>query len=65
MHFNNHVETLCLNITDVEALKVREQELERGAEKVNISRINSALIELEIHRRPMIEITPKGYYLTH
>lgn len=65
MHFNNHVETLRLNITDVEALKVRERELERGAEKVNISRIHSALIELEIHRKPIIEVTPKGKYLTH
>lgn len=58
MHFSTQVETLRLNITDLEALKVRERELERGAEKVNISRIHSALIELEIHKKTCIDVTP-------
>lgn len=58
MHFSTQVETLRLNITDVEALKVRERELERGAAKVNISRIHSQLIELEIHHRAVIDVTP-------
>lgn len=57
MHFNDNVETLRLNITDIEALKLRERELERGAVKVNISRIHSSLIELEVHKKPCIDIT--------
>jgi phosphopantetheine adenylyltransferase len=57
MHFNDNVETLRLNITDIEALKVRERELERGAQKVNISRIHSGLIEIEIHLIPHIIFT--------
>lgn len=60
MHFSTQVETLRLNITDVEALKVRERELERGAEKVNISRIHSTLIEIEVHKKPCIDITPQA-----
>lgn len=59
MHFNNHIETLRLNITDIDALKIRERELERGALKVNISRIHSTLIEIEIHIRPYMIFTAK------
>lgn len=59
MHFNNHIETLRLNITDIEALKIRERELERGALKVNISRVHSTLIEIEIHIIPHIIFTAK------
>jgi hypothetical protein len=58
MHFAENIETLRLNITDLEALKVRERELEKGAKKVNISRIHSALIEIEVHKRPCIDVTP-------
>lgn len=58
MHFAENIEILRLNITDLEALKVRERELERGALKVNISRIHSALIEIEVHKNPCIDITP-------
>ena len=60
MHFSTQVETLRLNITDLEAIKLRREELERGAEKVNISRIHSALIELEIHHRAVIDVTPQA-----
>lgn len=58
MHFNDSVETIRLNITDLEALKIRERELERGALKVNVSRIHSALIEIEVHKKTCIDITP-------
>jgi hypothetical protein len=58
MQFAENIETLRLNITDLEALKVRERELERGALKVNVSRIHSALIEIEVHKKPCIDITP-------
>lgn len=57
MHFAENIETLRLNITDLEALKLRERELEKGALKVNVSRIHSALIELEIHKRTVIDVT--------
>lgn len=57
MHFAENIETLRLNITDLEALKLRERELEKGALKVNVSRIHSALIELEIHKRAVIDVT--------
>ena len=59
MHFAENVETLRLNITDLEAVKLRREELERGAVKVNISRIHSQLIELEIHHRAVIDVTPR------
>ncbi|WP_020560821.1 hypothetical protein [Thiofilum flexile] len=52
----DNIETLRLNITDYEALKIRERELERGAEKVNISRVHSGLVQIEIHHRTLIEI---------
>jgi hypothetical protein len=57
MRFAENVETLRLNITDLEAVKLRREELERGAVKVNISRIHSQLIELEIHHRAVIDVT--------
>jgi phosphopantetheine adenylyltransferase len=59
MHFTENIETLRVNISDIDALKIRERELERGAQKVNISRIHSGLIEIEIHRRYCINVTPK------
>ena len=59
MHYTPHIETLRVNITDGEALKLREKELERGAQKVNITRIHSALIEIEIHQRSVIDVTPR------
>lgn len=58
MHFAENIETLRLNITDLEAVKLRREELERGAVKVNISRIHSQLIEIEIHSRAVIDVTP-------
>ena len=59
MHFIPNIETLRVNITDYEALKLREKELERGAQKVNVTRIHSALIEIEIHQRAVIDVSPK------
>lgn len=59
MHFTENIETLRVNISDIDALKIRERELERGAQKVNISRIHSGLIEIEIHKRPCINVNPK------
>ncbi len=58
MRFADNIETLRLNITDYEALKVRERELERGALKVNVSRVHSALIVIDIYRRAAIDVTP-------
>lgn len=59
MHFNPLIETLRLNITDLEAINIRNDEKKRGALKVNISRIHSGLIEIEIHHRPeFIDVTP-------
>lgn len=59
MRFEDTIETLRLNISEYEAIKLREREIERGALKVNISRIHSGLIEIEIHHRPLINVTPK------
>ena len=59
MHFMPNIETLRVNITDYEALKLREKELEKGAKKVYITRIHSALIEIEIHQRAVIDVTPQ------
>ncbi|WP_020559020.1 hypothetical protein [Thiofilum flexile] len=60
MHFDNNVQTIRLNISDDQALQIRERELQRsGVFKVNVSRIHSALIEIEIISRPIIDVTPK------
>ncbi|WP_020559028.1 hypothetical protein [Thiofilum flexile] len=60
MHFDNSVQTIRLNISDDQALQIRERELQRsGVFKVNVNRIHSALIEIEIISRPIIDITPK------
>lgn len=57
MRFAENIETLRLNITDYEALKLRKEALEQGAEKVNINRIHSALIVIDIYRRAAIDVT--------
>lgn len=59
---SDHIETLRLNITDLQALEIRREALNRGAFKVNISRLHSQLIEIEIFNRPqltVIDVTPK------
>lgn len=60
MHFNNTVQTIRLDISDSQALQIRERELQRsGVFKVNIARIHSGLIEIEIFSHAVIEVNPK------
>ena len=58
MLFTDSIQTLEINVTEREALEIRERELARGALKVNIHRVHSALIRIEIISRPIIDVTP-------
>lgn len=55
----DHIEIIRENLSTDEVMRIRETEIKKG-NRVNIRRIHSTLVELEIISQTVIDVTPFG-----
>lgn len=55
----DNVEIIRENLSTEEVMRIRETEIKKG-NRVNIRRIHSTLVELEIISKTIIDVTPFG-----
>ncbi|CAA6802755.1 MAG: Unknown protein [uncultured Thiotrichaceae bacterium] len=55
----DNIEIIRENLSTEEVMRIRETEIKKG-NRVNIRRIHSTLVELEIVSQSVIDVTPFG-----